>query len=279
MAFEWRTAVESRPVLVMGVLNTAPDSFSDGGEFTDEDTAVAHGVLLEQQGADMVDVGGESTRPGSHPVSVHEELTRVIPVVKRLVSRLAVPVSVDTSKAEVAAAALEAGARIVNDVSALRGDERMAEVVRRYDAGLVLMHMLGTPATMQDDPHYDDVVREVRRFLAERLRVALDAGIRRQRIAVDPGIGFGKSLEHNLELIRRLEELRELGQPVLVGPSRKRFIGQVLDLPVGDRVEGTVAACVVAVVHGADAVRVHDVRPVRRAVDVAVRLRPKGGIS
>ncbi|MFO8034035.1 MAG: dihydropteroate synthase [Candidatus Bipolaricaulota bacterium] len=279
MAFDWRTAAESRPVLVMGVVNTAPDSFSDGGQFTDPEAAVAHGARLEAQGADVVDVGGESTRPGSQRISVDEELSRVVPVVERLAEKLRISISVDTSKAEVAEAALQAGARMVNDVTALRGDSRMAEVVRRYDAGLVLMHMLGTPATMQDDPCYEDVVRQVRQFLGERLQVALNAEIPPERIVLDPGIGFGKTVEHNLELIRRIGELRELGQPVLVGPSRKRFIGEVLDLPVNERVEGTLAACTVAVVQGADAVRVHDVGPVRRAVDMAVRLRVKGGVS
>ncbi len=279
MVFEWGTAVKSRSVLVMGILNTTPDSFSDGGRFTDEEVAIAYAVSMAEQGADVVDVGGESTRPGAEPITVDEELSRVVPVVERLVRTLRIPISVDTCKADVAEAALEAGARIVNDVTALRGDPRMAKVVRRYNAGLVLMHMLGTPATMQSDPHYEDVVLEVRGFLAERLCVALDAGIPRERVVLDPGIGFGKKLEHNLELIRRVGELRELGQPLLVGPSRKRFIGEALDLPVTERREGTLVACAIAVANGADAVRVHDVGPVRRAVDMAVWFRPKGGLS
>jgi len=262
--------------LVMGVLNTAPDSFSDGGRFTDPEAAVAHGVRMQNEGADVVDVGGESTRPGAQPISTEEELSRVLPVVERLVHELRVPLSVDTSKAQVAEAALERGVRIVNDPTALRGDPDMAQVVRKHDAGLVVMHMLGTPATMQHEPRYEDVVREVCSFLKERLHAAQEAGIRRERIVLDPGIGFGKTVEHNLELIRGLGQLRQLGQPVLVGPSRKRFIGTLLDLPVDQRVEATIAACVAAVINGADAVRVHDVKPVRRAVDLAVHLRSRG---
>ncbi len=261
----------------MGVLNTSPDSFSDGGQFIDPDVAVAHGLKMEAEGADVVDVGGASTRPGSTGIAQDEELTRVLPVVKRLTARLKVPVSIDTSSAEVAEAALRAGARIVNDITALRGDPAMGALVARYDAGLVLMHMKGTPATMQDSPQYENVVDEVMGFLAERVRAAREAGVSPQRIAVDPGIGFGKTVDHNLELIRRVGALRALGYPVLIGPSRKRFIGTLLDLPVTERLEGTLAACAVAVARGADAVRVHDVAPVRRAVDLAVWLRSEGG--
>lgn len=261
----------------MGVLNTSPDSFSDGGQFTDPELAVAHGLRMEAEGADVVDVGGASTRPGSIDISTDEELSLVLPVVERLTARLRVPVSIDTSNAEVAEAALRAGARIVNDITALRRDPAMGALVARYDAGLVLMHMKGTPATMQDNPQYDDVVDEVKGFLADRVRAALDAGVSPQRIAVDPGIGFGKTVDHNLELIRHIAVLRALGYPVLIGPSRKRFIGMLLDLPVTDRLEGTLAACAVAVAQGADAVRVHDVAPVRRAVDLAVWLRSEGG--
>ncbi len=277
MPWEWKSANRPRPVLVMGVLNTSPDSFSDGGQFTDPELAVAHGLRMEAEGADVVDVGGASTRPGSIDISTDEELSLVLPVVERLTARLRVPVSIDTSNAEVAEAALRAGARIVNDITALRRDPAMGALVARYDAGLVLMHMKGTPATMQDNPQYDDVVDEVKGFLADRVRAALDAGVSPQRIAVDPGIGFGKTVDHNLELIRHIAVLRALGYPVLIGPSRKRFIGMLLDLPVTDRLEGTLATCAVAVAQGADAVRVHDVAPVRRAVDLAVWLRSEGG--
>jgi len=260
-------------VLVMGVLNVTPDSFSDGGAFLNPDAAADRALAMEREGADIIDIGGESSRPGAEPVPLEEELRRVLPVLERLRGRLRIPISIDTTKAEVAEAALQAGAEIVNDVSALRFDPRMGEVVARSGAGLVLMHMRGTPKTMQQDPTYADVVAEVRDFLAQRVEHAVSLGIDRELIAIDPGIGFGKTVEHNLELLRRLPELCELGHPVLVGPSRKSFIGAVLNLPVEERLEGTLAACAVAVVRGADIVRVHDVRAVRRAVDLAVRLR------
>jgi len=260
-------------VLVMGALNVTPDSFSDGGAFLDPDAAADRALAMEREGADIIDIGGESSRPGAEPVPLEEELRRVLPVLERLRGRLRIPISIDTTKAEVAEAALQAGAEIVNDISALRFDPRMGEVVAKSGAGLVLMHMRGTPKTMQQDPTYADVVAEVRDFLAQRVEHAVSLGIDRELIAIDPGIGFGKTVEHNLELLRRLPELCELGHPVLVGPSRKSFIGAVLDLPVEERLEGTLAACAVAVVRGADIVRVHDVRAVRRAVDLAVRLR------
>jgi len=257
----------------MGALNVTPDSFSDGGAFLDPDAAADRALAMEREGADIIDIGGESSRPGAEPVPLEEELRRVLPVLERLRGRLRIPISIDTTKAEVAEAALQAGAEIVNDISALRFDPRMGEVVAKSGAGLVLMHMRGTPKTMQQDPTYADVVAEVRDFLAQRVEHAVSLGIDRELIAIDPGIGFGKTVEHNLELLRRLPELCELGHPVLVGPSRKSFIGAVLDLPVEERLEGTLAACAVAVVRGADIVRVHDVRAVRRAVDLAVRLR------
>jgi dihydropteroate synthase len=266
----WKT---NDRVLVMGILNVTPDSFFNGGRFGREEEAVAHGLRLVAEGADLIDVGGESTRPGAEPVPVEEEIGRVVPVIRLLRKKVGVPISVDTTKAEVAEAALSAGADIVNDISALRFDPKMPRVVAKAGAGLVLMHMQGTPRDMQASPHYQDVVREVREFLAERVEAAVDAGIDRAQIAVDPGIGFGKTTEHNLWLLRRLTEFSELGQPILVGPSRKSFIGQILNLPVEERLEGTLAACAVAVARGADIVRVHDVGPVRRAVDLARRLR------
>lgn len=271
--FSWRDLEGEGRVLIMGILNVTPDSFSDGGRFLSPDAAVERALVMEGEGADIIDIGGESSRPGAEPVSVEEELGRVLPVLERLRGRLRIPISIDTTKAEVAEAALRAGARIVNDISALRFDPAMAPLVAESGAGLVLMHMLGTPKTMQQSPHYDDVVREVRGFLAERAQYAQSQGIPREAIAVDPGIGFGKTVEHNLELLRRLPELVELGFPVLVGPSRKSFIGAVLGLPVGERLEGTLAACAVAVVRGADILRVHDVRQVRRAADLAWHLR------
>lgn len=264
-----------RKVLVMGILNVTPDSFSDGGRFIDPDAAAAHALRMQAEGADIIDIGGESTRPGADPVPVEEELRRLLPVLERLRGKLKVPVSIDTYKAEVAEAALRHGARIVNDVTALRGDPRMAELVAREGVGVVLMHMKGTPRTMQENPTYADVVAEVISFLEERIAFAREWGIDPEQVAVDPGIGFGKTVEHNLEIFRRLGEFRALGRPILVGPSRKSFIGAILGLPVGERLEGTLAACAVAVVRGADIVRVHDVLPARRAVDLAFHMRER----
>jgi len=257
--FEWDA---TRP-LIMGVLNVTPDSFSDGGKFLGVEQAVNHAREMARAGADIIDVGGESTRPGATPVTVDEELRRVMPVVEQLTDLL---VSVDTTKAAVAEKALAAGARIVNDISALRFEPRMVNVVREAGAGLVLMHMQGTPQTMQQAPQYNDVVVEVRAFLAERIAFAEAQGLKKSQIAVDPGIGFGKTVEQNLQLLARLDELTSLGCPVLVGPSRKSFIGKVLaPLETGpmrdsdDRLWGTVAIVAWAVTHGARIVRVHDV--------------------
>ena len=258
---------------IMGIVNVTPDSFSDGGTFLDPAAAIEHGLRLAGEGADILDVGGESTRPGAEPVSEQEELRRVVPVVRELAARSGVPVSIDTSKAAVAEAALAAGATIVNDVSALRLDPRLGEVVARSGAALVLMHMQGTPRTMQQAPHYEDLLGEVIAGLAAGVGRAAAAGIDPGRMLVDPGIGFGKSLEHNLELLARLDELAVLGQAILVGPSRKAFIGKLLDLPPAERLEGTIAACCCAADRGAHLVRVHDVGPVRRALRVADAIR------
>lgn len=256
---------------VMGVVNVTPDSFSDGGRYLDADAAVAHGLELARQGAAIVDVGGESTRPGATPVSIDEELRRVLPVIERLAQvGSGAEISVDTSKAAVASAALRAGATIVNDVTALRGDPDMAAVIAAAGAGCCLMHMLGDPRTMQDDPHYDDVVGEVKQFLAERLELAVGVGIDPRRIMLDPGIGFGKTDEHNLELVARVDELVELGQPVVIGTSRKGFLGRLTgrDRPE-DRLAATVSSCVIAYERGARVFRVHDVRPVLDALTLA----------
>jgi dihydropteroate synthase len=259
----------SERTLVMGILNTTPDSFSDGGRFLDRATAVAHATRMVDDGADILDVGGESTRPGSTPVSADEELERVHPVIERLAElHPAVPLSIDTRKADVAAEALDAGAAIVNDVSG-GADPAMFDVVRDREAAVVLMHMRGDPTTMQEAPHYDDVVGDVHEYLRQRIEAAELAGIDPERIAVDPGIGFGKDLDHNLVLMRRVDALLDLGRPVLVGPSRKKFIGTILDLPVEERVEGTVGAVVWMVARGAHIVRVHDVKEVVRAVRVS----------
>jgi dihydropteroate synthase len=252
----------------MGILNVTPDSFSEGGQFFDRDEAAKHAVEMVADGADIVDVGGESTRPGSDPVQVDEEIERVSPVIERLADEVPrIPISIDTRKAAVAASALEAGATIVNDVSA-GADPAMFDVVREHDAAVVLMHMRGEPKTMQEAPTYDDVVGEVHEFLRERIEAAEFAGIDPQRIAIDPGIGFGKDLGHNLELMQRVDAFLDLGRPLLVGPSRKRFISAILDLPEDQRVEGTIGAVAWMVARGAHVVRVHDVREVVRAVRV-----------
>lgn len=253
---------------LMGVVNVTPDSFSDGGLYLDPGAAIAHGRELAEQGAAILDVGGESTRPGAEEVPVEEELRRVVPVVEGLAGGEAA-ISVDTSKAAVAAAALDAGARIVNDVTALRGDPEMAALCAERGATVVLMHMLGTPRTMQEDPRYDDVVDEVRAFLAARVEAAVAAGVEEERIWVDPGIGFGKTAAHNLELLRRLGELRELGRPLAIGTSRKSFIGRLDGSPADERLGGTIASSVWAAAEGADVLRVHDVAEVRQALAVA----------
>jgi dihydropteroate synthase len=252
----------------MGVVNVTPDSFSDGGRYLDAGAAIAHGEELIAQGAAILDVGGESTRPGADSVPEEEELRRVQPVVAGL-ARAGAEISIDTSKAAVAVAALDAGAAIVNDVTALRGDPEMAALCAERRPTVVLMHMLGTPRTMQDEPRYGDVVDEVRAFLAERLEAALAAGIAEQRVWLDPGIGFGKTAAHNFELLRRLGELRELGRPLVVGTSRKSFIGGADGSPPDERIGGTIASSVLAAAEGADVLRVHDVAEVRQALTVA----------
>jgi dihydropteroate synthase len=252
---------------LMGVVNVTPDSFSDGGLFLDAEAAVAHGCELAEQGAEILDVGGESTRPGAEEVSAEEERGRVEPVVAGLAG--AATVSIDTSKLVVAEAALDAGAVIVNDVTALRNAPEIAGLCAQHGAGLVLMHMQGDPRTMQEAPSYDDVVDEVKAFLAERLQAAVDAGVDEERVWLDPGIGFGKTVDHNLELLRRLGELRELGRPLVVGTSRKGFIGRIDGSAVGDRLGGTIASSVFAAAEGADVLRVHDVAELAQAVKMA----------
>jgi dihydropteroate synthase len=254
---------------VMGIVNVTPDSFSDGGRYLDPAAAVEHGLELERQGAAMLDVGGESTRPGAAPVSAADELGRVLPVIEGLVSAgVRARLSIDTSKALVAQAALRAGATLVNDVTALRHDPEMVAIVANSEADCCLMHMLGEPRTMQRDPHYDDVVSEVKAFLEQRMAFAVGEGIPERRILLDPGIGFGKTAAHNLELLRRLDELVALGRPVVIGTSRKSFLGRISGRDVDDRVAGTIATNVLAYERGASVFRVHDVGPVHDALAV-----------
>ena len=255
--------------LVMGIVNVTPDSFFDGGRFYDPHEAVAHAVRLVEEGADLLDIGAESTRPGALPVNQEEELSRLIPVVAAVAKAVSVPISVDTSKAAVARAAIDAGAVMVNDVTALRGDTAMVEVVVRTGAGLVLMHMQGSPETMQRAPHYGDVVEDITRFLAERARFAMDRGVAHERIVLDPGIGFGKTLAHNIDLLANLHAFLQLGFPVLVGPSRKGFIGQLTHRSVEGRAWGTAGVVALAVEHGASILRVHDVAEMKDVASVA----------
>jgi dihydropteroate synthase len=262
--------------LVMGIVNVTPDSFSDGGKYFQPERAVEHGLRLVEEGADILDVGGESTRPGSDFIPLEEELRRVIPVLERLVGQVSVPVSVDTTKAEVARRALDLGCAMVNDISAGRLDPGMLPLVASRGVPICLMHMKGMPKDMQLDPRYDDVVGEVMDFLRERAEAAVEAGVKRENIVVDPGIGFGKTLQHNLELLRRLEEFKSLGSPILLGTSRKSFIGMILDLPVEERLEGTAASVALGIAAGADIVRVHDVREMVRVARVADAICGKG---
>ena len=259
-----------RPYTIMGVVNVTPDSFSDGGTFDDARAAVAHARRLISEGAAIVDVGGESTRPGADPVPAAEEHDRVVPVIEGIAALdRSVRISIDTMKLAVAEAALDAGASYVNDVTAFRHDPELAALVADRGADCCLMHMLGEPRTMQDDPHYDDVVDDVKAFLEERLAAATRAGIPEQRIQLDPGIGFGKTLEHNLELLRRLDELTALGRPIVIGTSRKSFLGRLTGRDVTERVHATVATSVIAFERGARVFRVHDVAPTADALAVA----------
>lgn len=266
-----------RRTLVMGIVNVTPDSFSDGGSYANVDDAVKHAIQMVADGAELVDVGGESTRPGSDVVAPEEEIHRVVPVIRRIVDELPnVPVSIDTRKPAVARAALDGGASIVNDVSA-GADPAMFGVVGEAGAGMVLMHMKGEPKTMQDDPSYYDVVAEVRGFLGDRVEAAVGAGIDLERLCIDPGIGFGKTLEHNLAILHDIRAFHHLGVPVLVGPSRKRFIGTLTDTEVGDRTEGTAGVVAWCAAEGVDIVRVHDVKEMTRVVRVVDAIaRPAG---
>jgi dihydropteroate synthase len=263
--------------VIFGILNVTPDSFSDGGLYASADGAVAAAARMANERADVIDVGGESTRPGSKPVPADEQIRRTVDVIRALSERFGPggpAISIDTRSAKVAAAALDVGATIINDISAMRDDTAMAALVAERGAGVVLMHMQGTPATMQQNPTYDDVVEEIKAFLVERMDAAVSAGISRERVIVDPGIGFGKTTAHNLKILESVDVFRSLGCPVMVGPSRKRFIGDVLD--IGDpqaRVMGTAAAVAACVLAGIECLRVHDVAACRQVADVCAAIR------
>lgn len=269
--------IEGKP-LIMGILNITPDSFYDGGRYTRVDFAVARGEEMVEEGAEIIDIGGESTRPGAERISAEEEIERVLPVLKELRKRIDVPISIDTYKAEVARLAIEEGAEMVNDISAMRFDEKMVEVIREKRVPIVLMHMKGTPKDMQENPYYKDVMGEIYGFLMERVEWAVEKGIGRDYLIADPGIGFGKRIIDNLEIIRRLRELKSLGLPILLGPSRKSFIGNILGgLPPEERLEGTCAVVAIAVMKGANIIRVHDVKAMKRVIEVAYALSETEG--
>jgi dihydropteroate synthase len=254
---------------IMGVVNVTPDSFSDPGMYLDKDRAINKGLKLVREGADILDIGGESTRPGSDTIPVKEELERVLPVIRGLREKTDVLISVDTTKSEVAEAALGAGANLINDISAFRFDDRMPLLASETGVPVILMHMKGVPKTMQSNPFYESLYQEIHCFLQERISTAVAYGIKRENIIIDPGIGFGKNLEHNLAIIKNLKFLEDLDRPILVGISRKSFIGKILNLPPQERVEGTIASAILSVLNGAHILRVHDVEAVKRAVTVA----------
>lgn len=261
-------AVTPKKTEIMGILNVTPDSFSDGGKYFDFKKAVAHAEEMITEGADILDIGGESTRPGAEEVPVEEQLRRVIPVIENLVKKIKIPISIDTYKSEVARKALDSGARMVNDISGLRFDPQMVGVISRYQVPLIIMHMKGTPRNMQDNPQYTDVVEEIYDFFLERINFALNSGIRKENIYLDPGIGFGKTVEHNLEILNRLSEFHSLGYPLVLGTSRKSFIGKILDTSVNERLEGSIATYVLALAQGVKILRVHDVKETKRAIKV-----------
>lgn len=255
---------------LMGILNVTPDSFSDGGKYLKAKDAIRRLEVLIESGADIIDVGGESTRPGAPSVSLDEEIDRILPVLEAWKRKKRDTIlSIDTSKSKIAEIALTHGASLVNDVTAMKGDSRMAEVVAHYEAGVVLMHMQGTPRTMQQNPTYQDIVSEISRFFEERMKEAIRSGIREEAIVLDPGIGFGKKTSHNVEILRRLRDFQRLGRPLLVGPSRKSFIGEILDLPVEKRLLGTAAAVALSILNGADMLRVHDVTEMKQVAKIA----------
>jgi dihydropteroate synthase len=270
----------SKKTYIMGILNVTPNSFSDGGKFFSIDDAVEHALKMEKDGADIIDIGGESTRPGSESISVEEEINRVLPVIEDLDTKIKIPISIDTYKSHVAQKSLDLGVEMVNDITALRGDKKLASIVADYNVPVCLMHMKGEPKNMQVNPTYDDVVKEIHDFLKERVNHAISSGIKKENIILDPGLGFGKrtgnGIEDNSEIIHRLSEFKELGYPILIGASRKTFISNMCGckrpLPVNERLEGSLAAASTAVMNGADIVRVHDVKETRQSLDLVDKI-------
>ena len=265
-----------RNTLIMGILNVTPDSFSDGGKFIHLGKALSQAQYMENNGADIIDIGGESTRPGAVPVSIEEEINRTIPVIEEIRKYSNIAISIDTYKSEVAEKALLAGADFINDISGLTFDSKMIEIVKKFDVPVVLMHIKGTPRNMQTNPTYIDVIKELLEFFSFQIQKALDIGIKKEQIIIDPGIGFGKQLNDNFILIQRLKEFSELGFPILIGPSRKSFIGLTLDVPSEDRLEGTLASVSASILNGASIVRVHDVKEVKRAVIITDKIMEAG---
>ena len=268
-----RTLTLGKRTLLMGILNVTPDSFSDGGLFFDKEKAVAHGLRMVEEGADIIDIGGESTRPGSKPLELEEELRRVIPVIESLAKEIDVPISIDTYKSGVAQRAIEAGAEIINDISGLHFDPGLAQVAAKEDVPIVLMHIRGIPETMQKNVHYDSLFSEILHYLKESIQMAESAGLDPQRIIIDPGIGFGKTVEDSLLIIKNLYEFRVLGKPILLGTSRKSFIGKILSAEAGDRLEGTLSSIAIGVLNGAHIIRSHDVLQAKKAIAVADAIR------
>jgi dihydropteroate synthase len=271
-----RTLILGKRTLLMGVLNVTPDSFSDDGFFYDKEKAIAHGLRMVEEGADIIDIGGESTRPGSKPLELEEELRRVIPVIESLAKEVDVPISIDTYKSTVAQRAIEAGAEIINDISGLHFDPSLAQLAAKEDTPLVLMHIRGTPETMQKDVHYDSLFSEILQYLKDSIQRAESAGLDPRQIIIDPGIGFGKTVEDNLLIIKNLYEFRILGKPILLGTSRKTFIGKILNTEVGDRLEGTLSSIAIGVLNGAHIIRSHDVLQAKKAIAVADAIRLAG---
>ncbi len=271
-----KTLVLGKRTLLMGVLNVTPDSFSDGGLFLDKGKAISHGLRMVEEGADILDIGGESTRPGSKPLELEEELRRVIPVIESIAKQVDVPISIDTYKSAVAKRAIDAGAEIINDISGLHFDPGLAQVAAEGDIPIVLMHIRGTPETMQRDTHYDSLFSEILRYLMDSIQVAESAGLDPRQIIIDPGIGFGKSVENNLLIIKNLYEFRILGKPILLGTSRKSFIGRILNTGVEDRLEGTISSIAIGAFNGAHIIRSHDVLQAKKAIAVADAIRLAG---